>query len=457
MATTDINKKLDDLFKEIGLNSIHREYYKSMDQGSGGNKPDEIITRERLAEAERCFNDPVVSACFLILAFSLMKKKIEFKPIQEGLKRDINKSKKMAESLNFSLEKLEEGGTKQLIFDLFTSKFFGWSLVEKVYNLLDASQSKKWNGYYYYEYLPAKRIGLWDFEYNEAGRVIGYVSLVDRRRKYSKRKFLRISYLPLFGNPNGKGDFSKVWKYWDAKCNVIMFMVDLSGRLSKGRQAVLKDDGSSGKISYQEKEDLLDALAQNLNIYVPNGYTLTFSNFDTGALQYFLQVLRWLDSQIAIAMLGSSLAVLESQGAGTNAQSQVHTENKYTYQEYVEGLITDEFDSSFRNDLLKLNFNNEEYPEEIYPKAHLVEDKQDSKLDKAKLYQILKDIGVIDADTQIDLNFLREEFELPDNPELFEMVENIINKLQDLQDQDNDPDLEQNQDLNNSNVGAMYK
>lgn len=446
--------KVDDLYKEIGLNSIYQSHYKGMDQGLG-DKPDEVLTRERFTEAERCFNDPVVSACFLILAFSLMKKKITFKSIEEGLKRDINKSKKMADFLDFSLEKLEEGGTKQLIFDMFTAKFFSWSLVEKVYNVLNSSQSKKWAGYFYYQYLPAKRIGLWDFHRNEAGRVIGYISLIDRRQIYSKNKFLRISYLPLFGNPNGKGDFAKVWKFWDAKCNLIMFMVDLAGRLSKGRQAVLKNNGTAGTIDNDEKNNLLQALSENLNIYLPTGFDLEFSNFDTGALQYFLQVLRWLDSQIAIAMLGSSLALLESQGAGTNAQSTVHVENKYTYEEYVEGLITDELDSSYRNDLLKLNFNNEEYSEELYPKACLVDDTEESKLDQVSLYKSLKEMGVIDTDTQIDLNYLRENFNLPDNPELFDMVEKVSNQLQELQDPNLDPNI--NEDLNNANVAAMYK
>ena len=443
----------------IGLNTSNNYmksnyFLKSQDRGiSDQNKPDEVLTREKLSEAERCFKDPQVSTCFNLLAFSLMKKRIEFKPIEEGLKKNINKSKKMADFLNFSLEKLKEGGTRQLIYNLFTSKFFGWSLLEKVYGLLDQNQSSKWNGYYYYQYCLPKRIGLWEFEYDEYGRVTGYISLVDRTKRFDKEQFLRLSYLPLHGNPNGIGDFSRVWKFWNAKCYFIAYLLDLGGRLAKGRQSVLKNTGSAIP-DEDEKEELMNALSENLNFYLPAGYDLVFENFDTGALQYFLQVLRWLDSQIAIAMIGSSLAVNESQGAGTNAQSQVHQVNTFTFEEYIQALICEELDESYRNSLLKLNFNNSEYPEELYPKCELVSDLEDDKKNKAEIYKILKDMGILDTDTITDLNFLRQEFDLPENKELFDMVENTINQVleQDLTDINQDQE-----NLDNSNVGAMYK
>lgn len=460
MAITTDNKK--DLFTPIGLNSVYRTYFKAMDRGiTDQNRPDEILTREGMAEAERCFRDPQVSTCFNLLAFSLMKKRIEFQPIKEGLKRNINKSKKMAEFLNFSLQKLQEGGTRQLIYNLFTAKFFSWSLLEKVFAVLTPDQSSKWNGYYYYQCCLPKRIGLWDFVYDDFGRVKGYQSLVDRTKVFDKDQFLRISYLPLHGNPNGIGDFSKVHKFWYAKVNFMIFLLDLGGRLSKGRQAVLKNTGVNGSASDTEKDEILETLAENLNLYLPQGYDIDFHSFDVGALQYFLQVLRWLDSQIAIAMLGSSLAVNESQGAGTNAQSQVHQTNVFTFEEYIQALICEELDESYRNSLLKLNFNNIEYPEEIYPNATLIIDEKESKEVKAKIYQMLKDLGVIDTDTYTDLNMIRQDFDLPDNPELFDQVENNIKQsLEDAQNLVNDPSNDSNedfQDLNNTNVGVMYK
>ena len=456
MIVKDRNKKTtkDKLFEEIGLNSQYRQHFKRMDIGL--KEIDSILTRETMSEAEKCFLDPQVSTCFLLLAFSLMKKKLKFEAIDEGLKRDINKSKKTADFMNFSLKKLGEGGEKQLIFDLFTMKFFGWSLVEKVYSLLDNSQSKKWNGYFYYKYCQAKRIGLWDFVYNEAGRVVGYKSLIDKSQVFPKEKFMSISYLPLFGNKNGLPDFNRVWKYWDAKCEFIIFLLDLGARLSKGRQSALKNTGTQGNITDAEKESILEDLSENLNIYVPAGFELTFHNFDTGALQYFLAVLKWLDSQIAIAMLGSSLSVNESQGAGTNAQSQVHNENKYTFESYAEALICDEFEESFMKDLLKLNFNNEEYPEEIYPKCVLEYDKEETDNEKADLMKKLKDIGILDTDTETDLNYLREKFNLPENKELFDSIDTILNKTKDNKEIETNDLEENNNDLDNTNTAKMY-
>lgn len=445
--------KREQLFEEIGLNSPYRQYLKRMDIGDN-SLLNGILTREGMTEAEKCYLDPQVSTCFLLLAFSLMKKEIKFEAINEGLKKDINKSKKMADFMNFSLKKLGEGGAKQLIFDLFTAKFFGWSLVEKVYDLLDNSQSRKWNGYFYYKYCQSKRIGLWDFTYNQAGRVIGYQSLIDRSKTFDKNKFMSISYLPLFGNKNGSPDFARVWKFWDAKCEFIIFLLDLGARLSKGRQAALKNMGTASNFSDDDKEEALKNLSENLNVYVPTGFEVEFHNFDTGALQYFLAVLRWIDSQIAIAMLGSSLSVNESQGAGTNAQSTVHNENKYTFESYAEALITDEFEESFMKDLLKLNFNNEEYPEELYPCCELKFDKEETENEKADLCKKLKDIGILDTDTETDLNFLREKFNLPENKELFDSIDTILNKVKEPNNNDN---LDGNDDnLDNTNTSKMY-
>lgn len=459
MIVKDKKTTKDKLFNQIGLNSYYRTYQKRMDLGS--NPIDSILNRERLVEAEKCFNDPQVSTCFLILAFSLMKKEIVFKAIDDGLKKDINKSKKMADLLNFSLKKLKDGGTQQLVFDLFTSKFFGWSLVEKIYSVLNSSQSKKWAGYYYYEYMQAKKIGLWDFAYNEAGRVIGFQSLVNKE-VYPLEKFMSISYLPLFNNKIGTPDFSRVWSVWDAKAEFIILILDLGSRLSKGRQAVLKNTGTAATITDEVKDALLEDLSANLNIYIPVGLELDFHNFDVGALQYFIQVLKWLDSQIAIAMIGSSLSVNESQGSGTNAQSQVHNENKYTFQEYIENLIKDCFDESYAYDLLKLNFNNEEYPEELYPTCELIDTTEETPLEKANLMKILKDMGILDTDTETDLNYLREKFELPENKEIFDSVDSILNKVKDNKgNQDmtslNDNNSDNNSDnLDDSNVSTMY-
>lgn len=427
MAKTK-EKNITDYLEEAGLNSLYRNYIKKMDKGLlGGNKPGEILAREKFSEAEKAFLDPQVSTCFLLLVFSLMKKKVVFEPIIEGKRSEIKKSKEIADFLNFSLKKLKDGGVRQLQFDLMTAKFFGFSLIEKVYDVLLPEQSSKYKDYYYYRLCKSKRPGLWDFVYDEFENITGYRSLMDNSKSWSIRKFIKLSYLPTFNNPNGNGDFDRVWRFWDAKREFIIFLLTLGARLAKGRQTILKGK-NNGKYDEDEVEQLLDDLANNLAVYIPEGYEVDFTNFDVGALQHFLSVLRFLNSEIAIAMIGSSLSVNESQGAGTNAQSQVHTENKYTFEDYSEGIMCDALDEDYAKDLILLNFDSSKYPEEIWPVTKLVEDKEQSDIDKVTLYEKLKAMAVLDTDTEVDLNYLREEFNLPENPDLFLKIEEAANQ-----------------------------
>ena len=429
MAKNNKNdKNITELLDEAGLNSVYRNYIKRIDKGLlGGNKAGDILSRETFSQAEKAFLDPQISTCFLLLAFSLMKKKLVFKSITEGKKREINKSKDIADMLNFSLKKLKDGGVRQLQFDLMTSKFFGFSLIEKVYDILNQEQSSKYQDYYYYRACKAKRPGLWDFVYDDNDNIIGYRSLLNKTKVWSTRKFLRLTHLPLFNNPNGTADFERVWRFWDAKVEFIIFLLTLGSRLQKGRQTILQNTGTNGNQSPDSIEGLLEDLTNNLSVYIPPGFEVNFSNFDVGAIQYFLAVLRWLDSQIAIAMIGSSLSVNESQGAGTNAQSTVHNENKYTFQEYMEGIMCDCFDEDYAADLIKLNYDLSQYPEEMWPHAELELPDNEKPLDKVSLDKILKDMGVLDTDTETDLNYLREKYNLPDKPELFAKVEEILN------------------------------
>lgn len=429
---TKDDKSIDSILEEAGLNSVYRYHVKGMDKGLvGGNKP----TINNYSDAEKCFQDPQVSTCFLIVAFALMKKKLVCEPsselLEEGKKRDILKSKKIASFINFSLKKLKDGGVRQLQFDLITSKFFGFSLLEKVYDVLNSNQSSKYANHYYYKAIKSKRPGLWDFVYDDKDNVIGYRSLINRLKVWKKNKFLHMAYLPLFNNPNGSGDYNKVWKFWDAKLEFIIFLLDLASRLAKGKRDILKGT-SSYQYRQEEVEDVLQKLTDNLAVYLPPGLELDFSVFDFGALQYFLSVLRWLDSQIAIAMLGSSLSVNESsQGTGTYAQSQTHMENSISFMDYMEGIICDTLTEQYMSDLIKLNFDTSQYPEEIWPEFKMVFEKSETPLEMAALYEKLKNMGVLDMDTETDITFLREKFNLPDNPELFDIVEGIIKKSMD--------------------------
>lgn len=414
----DILKQKDKLLEEAGLNSYYSYYYKRIDKGlNGSQKQSDVYDKfGGYAEAEASLTDPVVSTCFYISILPILQKNIVFKAIIEGKKTEIKKSKNIADFLNFSIKKLKNGGQKQLMFDLMLSKHLGCSFIEKVYDILD---SGKYANYYYYSNLKSKRNGLWDFSYDEKDNIIGFKSLIEPDKIWAKSKFISMSWLPTFNNPNGNGDFAKIWKFYDSKKTFILFTLEKGARITKDRQVLLK--GKEGSVPViQDHKNILKALVNNLSCYIPPGYEIESFLFDPKGLDSFINIIRELDSQIARGYLGSSTLVNEaSTGAGNYNTAKNNKENASLYTDYAEGLVKDTIEEQYMIDLIKLNFNETEYPEELYPTVELELDKQVDFSQETGIDKILIEMGILDPNTETDLIYLREKYNLPENEELF--------------------------------------
>lgn len=436
----DILKEKDKLLEEAGLNSYYSYYYKRIDKGlNGSQKQSDIYDKfGGYAEAEASLNDPVVSTCFYISILPILQKNIIFKPIIEGKKSDIKKSKNIADFLNFTVKKLKNGGQKQLMFDLMLAKHLGCSFIEKVYDILPLG---KYANYYYYSNLKSKRNGLWDFAYDEKDNVIGFKSLIEPDKIWSKSKFISMAWLPTFNNMNGNGDFAKIWKFYDSKKTFILFTLEKGARIVKDRQVLLK--GKQGSVPViEEHKNILKALVNNLSCYIPPAYDTESFEFDAKGLDSFINIIRELDSQIARGYLGSSTLVNESTtGAGNYNTAQNNKANASLYTDYAEGLVKDTIEEQYMIDLIKLNFNEIEYPEEIYPSVELELDKQVDFSKETAIDDMLIKMGILDTATETDLIYLREKYNLPENEELFIDLE--IKK-----EADKNPDNTDNQNNN---------
>jgi hypothetical protein len=149
-------------------------------------------------------------------------------------------------------------------------------------------------------------------------------------------------------------------------------------------------------------------------------------------------------------MMGNSLSVNESQQTGTFAQATVHAQNKDIFQDYAEGIFLDAMDEQYAKDLLELNYDRDIYTEETDPTPVLEEPdgiNLDTEIDKDTK---LKALGLVDLDTQVDMNFFREKYGLPENEELFTKIEDLINNPI----TPNDPNNTDNVD--STNINNLY-
>ena len=447
----DLLEEKNRLFEEVGLNSYYAYYYKRIDGGlNNGARQADVYDRVGYTEAEASLTDPVVSTCFYLSILPILQKNIVFKPIIEGKKSEIKKSKEIADYLNFTLKKLKKGGQKQLLFDLMLMKHLGCTYIEKVYNLLVTS---KYKGFYNYSRMKSKRNGLWDFVYDKNDNVIGYKCLINPDEVYPLNKFISGSWLPTFNNPNGNGDFAKIWRFYDMKKEFMLFMLTKGAKIVKDRQVMLI--GKEGSVpNTKDHSTILKQLINNNSCYIPAGYDVKEFVVNPDGAKFFIDIIRELDSQIARAYLGSSTLVNESStGAGNYNTAQNNKDNAGLFQDYAEGLVKDIIEEQYMLDLIELNYSKETYPEEIYPIVELVDDvKFDAEKEAAK-DKLLKDLGILDTDTESDMTYLRSKYDLPENEELFSILE--IKKEE--ANNPNNVDFSNSNTDNNSNLADMYQ
>lgn len=429
--TTDI---INDISKnnipdEVDLNSYYTYWVEAADQGNFFGRH-ATLREETYTNAEHAFFDPQVSACFLVNAFSVMKKDIVFEPVNKDLKKtEIKKSEEMAAFLNHTLEKF--GKSKdQFLFDAMTAKFFHNSFQELVYDILKDSGSK-YNGMYYYKRIKAKRPGLWDFSPDDHGNIDGYISLIKGTSTvFPLYKMFHLAWLPLFGNPHGAGDFARIRRFWKMKKEFIIFIMALGARQSKGKQSILKGDPDLSTGNDTKHKEALKKLNDNMSLYIPKSYDVDFNKFDTKILEDFERVINMIDRQIAMAMLSNSMTTTQNTEAGSYgmAKAQIQ-EGTYSFSDYACRRIERAMDLQYAKNLILLNYDLTKYPETVHPKCKLKEQETKDTEKQARIDTMLNALGILDLDTEIDLKEKRKYYDLPENKELFDNLESEISEI----------------------------
>lgn len=448
----------EDLKEDIGLNSLYRLRFKRIDEGlNKGNKQATLLDVKGYATAELALKDSAVfSAWFLCVSNTLCKKPIA-KPITEGKKKDLLKSKQKADFYNFAFKKIEEenlGGFRQLATDILVNIHYGTCFVEKIY---DTIKTGKYKDYYYNPSFKAKKNGLWDFEYDNKDNIIGYKSLLKADKIWSKSKFISIPFFMSWNNPNGNGRFEQIWKFFDAKHEFFIFMLEKGARLVKDKQIFVKEVAGTVGNSSKEHQDLLNKIKNHLVVFIPAGYDIVAENFDAQALQEFLAIFRELDSQIVKAYLASSTIINESTTGAGNYNTAKNNENNMTaYQKIADEMLLQALKGQVIKDWSILNFDPNQFPEEIEPTIELeMEKEEDTKAEIEKDEKLLA-MQILDVSTEEDLYYLREKYNLPENESIFIEKEVELQNKKQLASDLNQNDAN-NVDTSNNTDSGFYQ
>lgn len=428
MATeTKDSKRFDESFLiDLGYNSYYRNLLLTADAGLlGGNKRGQVFNAFGFTQAETFFRDAQVKASFNAFSYPILSRKPVFNPAS-----DDPKAVELTDFMNWSITKVR-GSIIQLMYDILTADYYGNAKIEKRFTL---NTTGKYKNMYCYKSFHKKRTGLWDFVYDQEtdSEVVGIKSLVDlEKRTFPLEKFIYSSGLTIDDNPNGQGTYESIAKLVTAKNEILIFMLSLASKQSNSKLPVLTIKNGADEA---EVKRILNKIKKGLGIALPSGYELELHDYKTDNTQWFLDILKWLDSQIALAILGNSTSINESQGAGTNAQSKTHKETGTDPKINIWcHLITEIFEEQYMKTLIEMNYDTNIYTEEFYPTCSLVEV---SKKDKKSITEWLKDAqesGFMDFTTKTDFDYARKELDLPENDEALQKVsdEKINSNLDD--------------------------
>jgi hypothetical protein len=448
----------EDLKEDIGLNSLYQLRFKRIDEGlNKGNRQSSLLDTKGYATAELALKDPAIfSAWFLCVSQSITKKPVA-KAITEGKKKDLLKSKQKADFYNFCFDKIEKenlGGFRQLAIDILKSIHYGTCYVEKIY---DTVKIGKYKDFYYNPKFKSKKNGLWDFEYDDKANIIGFKSLIKPSKIWSKNKFISIPHFMEWDNPNGNGRFEQVWKYFDAKAEFFVFMLEKGARLVKDKQIFVKENIGTVGSSSNDHKDLLNKIKNHLVVFIPAGYDIVAENFDAQALQEFLAIFRELDSQIVKAYLGSSTIINESTTGTGNYNTAKNNENNMSfYQKIYDETLLQAIRGQIIPDLSLLNFDPFLFPEEIEPIIELEREKEEDTKAELEKDKTLIDMQILDVSTEEDLYYLREKYNLPENDSIFIEKEAELQNKKQLASDLNQNDAN-NVDASNNTDSSFYQ
>ena len=225
-------------------------------------------------------------------------------------------------------------------------------------------------------------------------------------------KFVIFTWMKTFSNPYGNPIFDSIWRFWWAKSEIIKQMLVSTGKFASSSVAVKVEDNSDENLIQKAKE-VANAVQSGAGIVIPSDLQIEFLQEGSKGENPYMPILKWLDTQIALAIIGNTLSTNENQSGGSYAQSKVHMGITELYANYLERCLTEICNEQIIRPLIEWNFDSEKYPIEIYP---TIEFSEISEVDKKEFIETVKtatETGYLDIQNQEDLSFIRNVMGYP--------------------------------------------
>lgn len=281
-----------------------------------------------------------------------------------------------------------------ILFEMLYSIPVGYSITEMVWEELD--------GKFVIQNLIPRRQTLFTFSKNN--ELLRRTEKNEDGEKTSENKFVTMTFQRKYGKKFGTSLMQKIYWYWFLKKNSSKFWAIYLEKFAA--PIVIAEEPNN--ISPEDRAKL-DSFINNVRmatgIKVPEGTVIKFLEAQQHGIDTFEKFLEYVDSSIAIAILGQTLTSDNGSGTGSYALGSVHEKVRQDILQADINMLESTINDYIIKPLVDYNFSDVK----SYPKWKIVKKDTVNLKDMSDVVKTLSEAGM----KTIPVNYLHELFGIP--------------------------------------------
>lgn len=368
-----------------------------------------VIKEESFKVLDKVLEDPQVKACLNTLIYGILSQDYSIKA------KDTENSQRYKRFIDLSLECFK-GSIQNPLQELLRAGLpVGHALSEKIYDRFSERDTKEFIGRIYIKDIKSKPTGGYAFKIDKFSNIEAIENLfVNEGEKYlDPDKFIIFIFEKMFSNPYGKGLIDSLFKLIYSKNHKFNQMNIHDIKFASPTMGVGIPRSLEGtKDIVQTAQDLAESVQAGNAVSYPEDLKINVIESKTSSSSdVFIQRLKYIDSQIALAIIGNDLTTSQSTGGGTHAESKVKFKVTTIFGKYLQTQIEELINEQYIRDLLEFNFD--ALREDFCFFEFISEDTEETK-DKESRIKTGVDIKVLKPESRVnDEIFIRAELKFP--------------------------------------------
>ena len=262
----------------------------------------------------RMAHDPQIKACLATKKFAVLSQGWTVQAAS-----DAPEDQAVAGFVRFALTVMR-GSVADALYDILDALALGVALVEIVYEVIEAGP---YAGMVGLRALKSKDPGLFLLETDAFANVTALRGMDGQA--YPTDKFLRYTYMPLYGNPLGQSDLRAAYKPWFVKQQLLRWWAKYLEKF--GLPTVTGSYDAAHGYGTDQQRELMGIVAQVHNesaIVLPSDMKLSLLETARTQAAGFREAIDYLDRAIAKSLLGQTLTTDGTASGATYALGAVH-------------------------------------------------------------------------------------------------------------------------------------